>query len=1034
MRRFFQRYAHLILCFFAYFLISTQIIYAEFEPVEISVQQGHCGPVNDIAFSPDGKWFASASDDTTVKVWRYSDNKLLRTLKGHNDKVTCLAFSPDGNLIATGGDDEILNVWRFSDGKNLVSQNLGASVKSVAFSPDGMFLGSFARGEVFLWQITKGIANSWRAGRELKGQVCFKSHYHRAPSGRPCKIEFSPDGRYIAYIAKEDGNNPQLNVIRLKDKEVVFSKGVPYSWADDLAFTPNGNFLATEGRWKPLVWRFPSGEEIKLAKEIPGIGVPSLAAAPRFLIGCARLYQFHHYFSDDSYIPCDESVSFSLDGKFLAYGGCGRFDVWSLEGQDLVKSYHTDCNEKVIKFGPDVKAVLAGDGDGSISSYGFSSIQRKSSQRIHPLSIRSVHLNQEGKGVAVGIGLDKRSLCLLEVASGKILWTIEGHKKEINDVEFSPDGRYFVSAGDDYAVKIWSTGDGELIETLKGPWKEKDSEQFNEIEWSRDGSVFAVITGDNTVKVRNAVTWQLRSMLDFDELLGKCSYQPGSLSLSHDGRLLALETSCKSSGFFGWAERYSDEINVWNIEKKEPKKIDAVGEKKWRDPASSWITWRDFDCVIKSKIEAGENPRDIRIQKEGRFIFTSDEESISVKKFSEDPAIARGEELARLADGGRVVGASSDGRYFAVARKKNLTVWDLRELDAQTEETSIKKGTPSNIRLAEFSPDGRHLLLERRGRIEIWNLESGSPSGTIGEEGASVNCMAFRGESGRLIAGYGDGTVRLWNFETRELIKEIKAHGESVEILATSDDGDIFATGSEEGSVKLWRGEKGKRFRKFPKHEKGIKFIVVSGDGEIFVSGNENGDIWLGRSEEEEPLVALNLQDAQTAFLGEGGERLYLVGKEETKVFDIRTKELTGKKEGIGNFRALDIHPNTQMLAIGTDDLKINLWSVRSSKVIHTFSGIQEKIETLRFSPDGKRLASVSEDGLVRLWDIEKRAPLVSIVSLSASKWLVFQEEGLFDCSDDMKNFVVGVQGTKIFGTSQFFNAYHRPGLLSSVY
>jgi WD40 repeat protein len=49
---------------------------------------GHAGGVDSVAFSPDGSMIASGSGDKTIKLWRVSDGKLLRTLEGHTGPVT----------------------------------------------------------------------------------------------------------------------------------------------------------------------------------------------------------------------------------------------------------------------------------------------------------------------------------------------------------------------------------------------------------------------------------------------------------------------------------------------------------------------------------------------------------------------------------------------------------------------------------------------------------------------------------------------------------------------------------------------------------------------------------------------------------------------------------------------------------------------------------------------------------------------------------------------------------------------------------
>ena len=64
-----------------------------------------------MAFSPDGRLLATASEDETARLWDPATGEHLRTLTGHAGEVEGVAFSPDGRLLATASEDETARLW-----------------------------------------------------------------------------------------------------------------------------------------------------------------------------------------------------------------------------------------------------------------------------------------------------------------------------------------------------------------------------------------------------------------------------------------------------------------------------------------------------------------------------------------------------------------------------------------------------------------------------------------------------------------------------------------------------------------------------------------------------------------------------------------------------------------------------------------------------------------------------------------------------------------------------------------------------------
>ena len=78
---------------------------------------GHIYAIHDLIFSPDGKWFATASMDKTIKIWEADGLKLRKVLDatrhgGHKNSVNKLIWSLFNDLLVTASDDKNISIWK----------------------------------------------------------------------------------------------------------------------------------------------------------------------------------------------------------------------------------------------------------------------------------------------------------------------------------------------------------------------------------------------------------------------------------------------------------------------------------------------------------------------------------------------------------------------------------------------------------------------------------------------------------------------------------------------------------------------------------------------------------------------------------------------------------------------------------------------------------------------------------------------------------------------------------------------------------
>ncbi len=742
---------------------------------------GSAKGVSWVAFSPDGRYLASADYDGQAVIREFPSGKPVAVLP--LDGPARLSFSPDGKRLVTVTEAKTIKVWDALTGAEILRRdNPIVRCYCVAWSPDGKFVaiggGDLGQNNVPN-EITIWDARTFQPAGKLLGHT-----------GPVLSVAFSPDSKTLASGAID----ATARLWRLEGFKALGTLEGHEDWVKALTFTPDGKTLITGSHDGTVrLW--------DVAKQMP----------------LTRL---------DGHVAPTRSVAVSPDGKQIFSGGETRMlKVWDAATHRETAGYQLSPEPPgepslvlAMAYSPDGRTLATTHENGTISLRSATNGDLRLTLEGHTDAATCLLFSRDGKTLITGSS--DQTIRLWDVETGKPLATLTGHTSWVYALALSPDGKTLASGGYDKTVRLWDLPTRKEKATLTG-----HKGAIRSLAFAPDSKTLASGAGDQTIKLWDLESRQLKATLTGHEGTVR------SLAFAPDGKTIA-------SGSEDATVRLWDAAGaVRAVLKGHNDKVAVVTfspQGRYVVSASMDGTFRLWDATTGQPAQAlnAQNGAltSMAWAPDGRFLVTAGFDR-SIKLWIVTTGTLR--MLTGHSGPVRCVAFSPDGRLILSGSGQPGGDKTLRLWDAKTGKEIRKiEGHPDQVESACFSPDGKRILSGCADKkVRLWDAETGQCIRVMEGRSKPSDGVSISPDGTRAAATALDNTVRLWDLETGQTLHVFKGHVDAVRGVVFTPDGKRLVSAGKDATVRIWDAGKGVQLRQIDTPREKVETLALSPDG-----------------------------------------------------------------------------------------------------------------------------------------------------------------------------------------------------------